>query len=287
VLVLEVDRLPPQIVIDKVVRDCGVAPERLTLVVTPTHSVAGTVQVVARVVEVALHKIHVLGEDLNEIVEGSGCAPLPPQAPDGIEAMGGTNDAILYGGRVYLSVNRAPSRTVPCRRTAIGERARLRPPFRRDLYVVQLRLLPDRFCAVCARRSVDQQPRKRRDLSRRARRCGLVASAMGRSRRAVLFREQHMIDAIASACVRIAVMTDETGWHTAGLHETGPFARVCEWLALISSKSTLTMVSAPSGVTSCSCSTRSRRACKVIGMSPISSRNSVPPFAWCADRTPA
>ncbi|GJH12563.1 methenyltetrahydromethanopterin cyclohydrolase [Caballeronia novacaledonica] len=103
-LVMEVDRLPPQVVIDKVLNDCGLAPERLVIAVTPTQSVAGTVQVVARVVEVALHKTHVLGIDLAEIVEGSGSAPLPPPAPDGIQAMGRTNDAILYGGRVHLTV---------------------------------------------------------------------------------------------------------------------------------------------------------------------------------------
>jgi methenyltetrahydromethanopterin cyclohydrolase len=103
-LVMEVDRLPPQVVIDKVLNDCGLAPERLVIAVTPTQSVAGTVQVVARVVEVALHKTHVLGVDLAEIVEGSGSAPLPPPAPDGIQAMGRTNDAILYGGRVHLTV---------------------------------------------------------------------------------------------------------------------------------------------------------------------------------------
>jgi methenyltetrahydromethanopterin cyclohydrolase len=104
VLVLEVDRLPPQVIIDKVLHDCGLAPEALTLIVTPTHSVAGTVQVVARVVEVALHKTHVLGVPLDEVVEGAGTAPLPPPAPDGIQAMGRTNDAILYGGRVHLTV---------------------------------------------------------------------------------------------------------------------------------------------------------------------------------------
>ncbi|SAL14148.1 Methenyltetrahydromethanopterin cyclohydrolase [Caballeronia terrestris] len=103
-LVMEVDRLPPQVVIDKVLRDCALEPEALTIVVTPTHSVAGTVQVVARVVEVALHKTHVLGVDLAEVVEGSGTAPLPPPAPDAIQAMGRTNDAILYGGRVHLTV---------------------------------------------------------------------------------------------------------------------------------------------------------------------------------------
>ncbi|EKS67428.1 MULTISPECIES: methenyltetrahydromethanopterin cyclohydrolase [Caballeronia] len=103
-LVMEVDRLPPQVVIDKVLNDCGLAPDKLVIAVTPTQSVAGTVQVVARVVEVALHKTHVLGVDLAEIVEGSGSAPLPPPAPDGIQAMGRTNDAILYGGRVHLTV---------------------------------------------------------------------------------------------------------------------------------------------------------------------------------------
>ncbi|SAK98125.1 Methenyltetrahydromethanopterin cyclohydrolase [Caballeronia hypogeia] len=103
-LVMEVDRLPPQVVIDKVLNDCGLQPENLVIAVTPTHSVAGTVQVVARVVEVALHKTHVLGVDLSEIVEGSGSAPLPPPSPDGIQAMGRTNDAILYGGRVHLTV---------------------------------------------------------------------------------------------------------------------------------------------------------------------------------------
>ncbi|MFM0034846.1 methenyltetrahydromethanopterin cyclohydrolase [Paraburkholderia strydomiana] len=106
VLVLEVDRMPPQVIIDKVLHDCGLAPEGLTLIVTPTHSVAGTVQVVARVVEVALHKTHVLGVPLDEVVEGAGSAPLPPPAPDGIQAMGRTNDAILYGGRVHLTVRR-------------------------------------------------------------------------------------------------------------------------------------------------------------------------------------
>jgi methenyltetrahydromethanopterin cyclohydrolase len=103
-LVMEVDRLPPQVVIDKVLKDCGLEAQNLVIAVTPTHSVAGTVQVVARVVEVALHKTHVLGVDLAEIVEGSGSAPLPPPAPDGIQAMGRTNDAILYGGRVHLTV---------------------------------------------------------------------------------------------------------------------------------------------------------------------------------------
>ena len=104
VLVLEVDRAPPQVVIDKLLRDCGLAPEALTLILTPTTSLAGTTQVVARVLEVALHKAHELGFTLSNIVDGAAAAPLPAPSPDGVQAMGRTNDAILYGGRVHLSV---------------------------------------------------------------------------------------------------------------------------------------------------------------------------------------
>ncbi len=104
VLVLEVDREPPQVVLDKVLRDCALAPEALTLILTPTTSLAGTTQVVGRVVEVALHRAHALGFPLDRIVDGRGTAPLPLPSPDGGEAMGRTNDAILYGGQVHLTV---------------------------------------------------------------------------------------------------------------------------------------------------------------------------------------
>jgi len=104
VLVLEVDRVPPPVVLHKVLRDSGLAPDALTVVLTPTTSAAGTTQVVARVLEVALHKAHELGFALGDIVDGVASAPLPAPSPDGIQAMGRTNDAILYGGRVHLSV---------------------------------------------------------------------------------------------------------------------------------------------------------------------------------------
>ena len=101
---LEVDRAPPPVVVDKVLRDCALRADGLTLILTPTTSLAGTTQVVARVLEVALHKAHQLGFALEHIVAGSASAPLPAPSPDGIVAMGRTNDAILYGGRVHLTV---------------------------------------------------------------------------------------------------------------------------------------------------------------------------------------
>jgi methenyltetrahydromethanopterin cyclohydrolase len=119
VLVLEVDRAPPKIVIDKLLRDCELSAQGLTLILTPTTSLAGTTQVVARVLEVALHKAHELGYALADIVDGAASAPLPSPSSDGIEAMGRTNDAILYGGRVHLTVRgdddaaRALARALP------------------------------------------------------------------------------------------------------------------------------------------------------------------------------
>ncbi|MEO6024735.1 MAG: methenyltetrahydromethanopterin cyclohydrolase [Burkholderiales bacterium] len=103
--VLEVDSHPPLEIIAKVARDCGVAPERLTFILTPTRSLAGVVQIVARVLEVALHKVHALGFPLGQIIDGAGTAPLPPPAKDFIISMGRTNDAILFGGRVQLYVD--------------------------------------------------------------------------------------------------------------------------------------------------------------------------------------
>ncbi len=104
VLVLEVDRPPPPVVLAKIQRDCGLAPAALTLILTPTTSLAGTTQVVARVLEVALHRAHALGFALGNIVAGSASAPLPAPGVGLVQAMGRTNDAILYGGRVHLTV---------------------------------------------------------------------------------------------------------------------------------------------------------------------------------------
>lgn len=104
-LVLEVDKYPPSALCEKIARDCGIEVANLTLILTPTRSLAGTVQVVARVLEVALHKAHSLGFPLEHIVDGCGSAPLPPPAADFVTGMGRTNDAILYGGHVQLFVS--------------------------------------------------------------------------------------------------------------------------------------------------------------------------------------
>jgi methenyltetrahydromethanopterin cyclohydrolase len=103
-LVLESDKAPPPEVIAKVARDTGLPADRLTFVLTPTRSLAGCVQIVGRVLEVAMHKIHTLHFPLEHVVDGMASAPVPPPSPDFLTGMGRTNDAILFGGHAHVFV---------------------------------------------------------------------------------------------------------------------------------------------------------------------------------------
>ncbi len=103
--VLETAKLPPVEVCERLASECHVAPDQLTLLIAPTRSLAGSLQVVARSVETALHKLHTLHFDLKTIRAGYGVAPLPPLAADDLAAIGRTNDAVLYGGQVTLWVD--------------------------------------------------------------------------------------------------------------------------------------------------------------------------------------
>lgn len=104
VLVLESAKPPPAAIVEKVAGDCGIAPDHLGIIYAPTQSLAGSVQVVARVLEVALHKAHEHHFPLDRIQDGAAAAPLAPPHPDFVTAMGRTNDAIIFGGRVHLFV---------------------------------------------------------------------------------------------------------------------------------------------------------------------------------------
>jgi methenyltetrahydromethanopterin cyclohydrolase len=102
--VLESARLPTDEICQDLARQCRVEAEQVTLVIAPTASLAGTLQIVARSVETALHKLLELGFDMQRIVAGTGTAPMPPVAADDLSGIGRTNDAVLYGGRVMIWV---------------------------------------------------------------------------------------------------------------------------------------------------------------------------------------
>src|SRR4051795_7890953 len=104
VLCLETRDAPPEGIAAHVAERAGVAAGRVTLLFAPTASLAGGVQIAARVVETALHKLHEVGFDVRRVVGAFGTCPLPPVARTDPEAIGRTNDAVLYGGQVELTV---------------------------------------------------------------------------------------------------------------------------------------------------------------------------------------
>ena len=102
--VLETRKPPPPAIVAKIASACRVEPAAVTLLVAPTASLAGGVQIVARSVETALHKLAELKFDLSRIISAHGTAPIPPVAATDLAAIGRTNDAVLYGARVVLAV---------------------------------------------------------------------------------------------------------------------------------------------------------------------------------------
>lgn len=105
VITLESNILPSDALVEKVCKASNILPQNLIIVVAPTASIAGLTQVAGRVVEVGIHKLHTLGFDPKTIRYAMGYAPIPPVGPDFEVAMARTNDVILYGGTVYLTVD--------------------------------------------------------------------------------------------------------------------------------------------------------------------------------------
>ena len=104
VLVLEGRTLPDEAVATWVAKKAGIAADALTVVVAPTASLAGSVQIVARSIETGLHKMDTLGFDVRKVVSAFGTAPLPPVAKNDMRAIGRTNDCVLYAGQARYTV---------------------------------------------------------------------------------------------------------------------------------------------------------------------------------------
>jgi methenyltetrahydromethanopterin cyclohydrolase len=102
VLCLETRQYPPAEIVEKVAERCGVDATAVTFLIAPTASICGSVQISARVVETALHKLHELAVDPGRVRHGWGCCPIAPVAKNDPAAIGRTNDAVLYGGTVHL-----------------------------------------------------------------------------------------------------------------------------------------------------------------------------------------
>jgi len=110
VLALESDKLPGNEVASWAAEKCGVSSQQVTLLVAPTASLVGSVQVAARVVETGLHKMFEVGFDIRSIQSGFGVCPIAPIAQDNLQAIGRTNDAVLYGGQAWYTAKTDPDK---------------------------------------------------------------------------------------------------------------------------------------------------------------------------------
>jgi methenyltetrahydromethanopterin cyclohydrolase len=104
VLVLETRALPNDEVAAWVAEKARLQPLQLTFLVAPTASIAGSVQISARIIETGLHKMETIGFDVRRVVSAMGTAPLSPVAKNDLRAIGRTNDCILYGGQARYTI---------------------------------------------------------------------------------------------------------------------------------------------------------------------------------------
>jgi len=108
VLTLETREVPDDQVCLWIAGKCGISPDRLVILVAPTASLVGSVQIAARGVETGLHKMVELEFDIRKIISGFGMCPVAPIDRDDLRAIGRTNDAVLYGAKVWYTAAADP-----------------------------------------------------------------------------------------------------------------------------------------------------------------------------------
>jgi methenyltetrahydromethanopterin cyclohydrolase len=104
VLIMETEEPPSAKLTRRISKECNVKLDKLIIILTPTTSMAGAIQISGRVLETGIHKLRKAGLDPKMILHAWGYAPIPTVHPEFAEAMARTNDVILYGGTACYSV---------------------------------------------------------------------------------------------------------------------------------------------------------------------------------------
>jgi len=106
ILALESDELPDESVAEHVAEVAGVDPGSVFLPTYATASLTGSVTSAARGAELAAFRLSELGYDPLDLLSATASVPVAPVAADEAAAMARTSDAVAYGGRVHLAVDR-------------------------------------------------------------------------------------------------------------------------------------------------------------------------------------
>ncbi|MEM0027071.1 MAG: methenyltetrahydromethanopterin cyclohydrolase [Ignisphaera sp.] len=105
VIVLETDRYPFEEVVEYISNEVNVSPQNLYIVLVSPASIAGSLQVSARIVETGIFKLHSIGFNIKTIRYGFGVCPIAPLHPDPLVMAGRTNDMLLYAGSTFYIVD--------------------------------------------------------------------------------------------------------------------------------------------------------------------------------------
>lgn len=105
VIVLETEKRPPESTLEFIATKCNISPKNLSVVMFSTTSLVGATQVSGRIIETGLHKLERVGLDPLVVKHAFGYTPIVPLHPVAGDAMGRTNDAILYAGVTNYTVN--------------------------------------------------------------------------------------------------------------------------------------------------------------------------------------
>jgi methenyltetrahydromethanopterin cyclohydrolase len=109
VAVVEAGRLPNADVVEAIARRAGLRPAELTLIVVPSNSLAGVVQIAGRLNECVVFTLdQSMGLDPCRVVSILGAVPLAPCGGQGIPGVT-QDDMIHYAGHVTMIVEAAPS----------------------------------------------------------------------------------------------------------------------------------------------------------------------------------
>jgi methenyltetrahydromethanopterin cyclohydrolase len=124
VLSVEGEQVPDESVADHVAEVAGVPESGVFLPAFSSASITGSVSMAARAAELAVFRLTELGYDPLDVLSVSATAPVAPVGDSEETAIARTNDALAYGGRAHLIVDREFDRfeEVPSSATAEYDR---------------------------------------------------------------------------------------------------------------------------------------------------------------------
>lgn len=105
ILCMEGRELPSPEVVSWVARHCHVDNESIYILIAPTASIVGSIQMASRSMETGLYKMQNMGYPVQRVISSQGTCFLSPASRDDRQALGRTNDAIIYGSISHYTID--------------------------------------------------------------------------------------------------------------------------------------------------------------------------------------